>query len=138
MIEASVESEIHQGIEDGQIRNADDIDRITQLTGSKYSDAFKSNRERKMMWMDAPEYYVAPLHKMHNVFASVLALKYYQMYTQNPKDFASRYMALLRNGYNASPDVLLKKFLNIDFRDPELTNDALTFLKDQLRQLESN
>jgi oligoendopeptidase F len=137
-IEASVESEIHQGIEDEQIRNADDIDRITQLTGSKYSDAFKSNPERKMMWMDAPEYYVAPLHKMHNVFASVLALKYYQMYTQNPKDFASRYMALLRNGYNASPDVLLKKFLNIDFRDPELTNDALTFLLDQLRQLESN
>jgi oligoendopeptidase F len=128
VIEASIENAIHEAVSAGKLQDAEDINRIAKQTGALYSDRFNSEEERKMLWMDAPEYYVAPLHKTHNVFASLLAMKYYSMYEQNRADFARRYMALLKNGYNASPDSLLQQFMGIDLRDPALVRDAVLFL----------
>jgi hypothetical protein len=40
------------------------------------------------------------------------------MYRQDPEHFAPRYIALMKNGFDAPPQVLLKRFLDLDLRDP--------------------
>ena len=58
------------------------------------------------------------LYSINYVVAQLLALKYYELYTRDPHKFIPRYLALMRNGYNASPETILKERLDIDLRDP--------------------
>jgi hypothetical protein len=47
-----------------------------------------------------------------------------------------RYIALLKNGFDAPPAVLLKQFLNIELLDGSLLSDDLELLNRRLDQLE--
>ena len=64
--------------------------------------------------------YEDPFYEINYVYGSLLALHYYEMYQRDPDFFVSHYNALLRNGFDAPPSVLLKKFLNIDLNDPQI------------------
>jgi oligoendopeptidase F len=80
--------------------------------------------------------YEDPLYDVNYLFGGLLALKYYQLYTANRADFAPRYLALLKNGFDAPPEALLKRFLNIDLLDPALLTDDVALLNHRLDQLE--
>ena len=47
-----------------------------------------------------------------------------------------RYMELMRNGFDAPPDVLLKRYLGIELKDPRLVTDAVRLLESKINQLE--
>jgi len=71
------------------------------------------------------------------VYGGLLALKYYQLYSRDRDDFVPRYIALLKNGFDASAAQLLKKFLNIDLFDSSLLTDDLDLLDRRLKELET-
>ncbi len=56
----------------------------------------------------------------------LLALKYLEMYTSDRQAFVPRYIALMKNGFNAPAAVLLKQFLGIDLNGPDFVRDAMT------------
>jgi len=58
------------------------------------------------------------------------------MYRQDPEHFAPRYIALMKNGFDAPPQVLLKRFLDLDLRDPRLFVDAMSVFEDKVNLLE--
>jgi oligoendopeptidase F len=82
--------------------------------------------------------YEDPFYDVNYVYGGLLALKYYQLYTANREQFVPRYTALLKNGFDAPPAVLLKKFLNIDLSSPALVQDDIDLLNRRLDQLEAS
>lgn len=134
--EAAIEQAIYDGVEQGRVAGADDLDALAKRVGSRYSSEYEKADEQKMVWAAMSEYYLAPMHQVNDPVASVLALKYYEMYKRAPAEFVPRYLSLLRNGYDAPPHALLKRFLGIDLRDPRLVPDAVGFLRSQVEALE--
>jgi oligoendopeptidase F len=60
------------------------------------------------------------------------------MYLRDPERFVPRYIALMRNGFDASPAVLLKHFLDLDLHDPRLIANALRVVEDKVNLLETS
>jgi len=68
----------------------------------------------------------------------MLALKFYEMYTRDPEHFIPRYIALIKNGFDAPPAILLKRFLDIDLHDPQLVANALSVIEKKVDLLEKS
>ena len=59
-----------------------------------------------------------------------------QLYATNREEFLPRHIAMPKNGFDASPAVLLKQFLNIDLLYGSLLSDDLALLNRRMDQLE--
>jgi oligoendopeptidase F len=127
---------MYDGVASGKLKTADDFDKLAKENGALYSIWFDKHAELKNEWIDIHHYYDSPMYYVNYVFAQMLAMKYYQMYTQNPQQFVPRYLALMKNGFNAPPTTLLKKFLDLNLKDPNFVSDALGVLTPRLKELE--
>ena len=87
--------------------------------------------------MMVPLMYEDPFYDINYVYAGTLGLKYYEMFKRDPAAFQVKYIALLKNGFDAPPDKLLKRFLGIDMRDPKLFPDAMTVLAPKINELKA-
>ena len=134
---ADLEQKIYDGVETNKIRNADDLDKLMRETGSRYSTWHEKHRELDGYWSLADNYYNTPLYSYNYVVAKLLALKYYELYTRDPKKFIPRYNALLRNGYTTSPENLLNEFLDIKLNDPRFAYGFAQNIEDKLSFFES-
>jgi oligoendopeptidase F len=92
--------------------------------------------ELRMQWITSPLFFEDPLYDINYVYGALLALRYYEMYTRDPKQFVPRYIALMKNGFDAPPDVLLRRYLDIDPHDPRLVTDAVRLLENKVNLLE--
>jgi oligoendopeptidase F len=134
--DALLEQQIYDGVAGGTIRGADDLDRLTVKVQGQFSSFPSTTPELRNNWATVSLMYEDPLYDVNYVYGGLLALKYYQLYTANREDFAPRYAALLKNGFDAPPAELLKRFLNIDLFGPSLLRDDLELLDQRLRLLE--
>jgi len=135
--DALLEQEIYDGVAAGTVRNPDDLDTLTVSVDSQFSILPPSTPELRNRWAEVSLMYEDPLYDVNYVYGGLLALKYYQLYAANRADFVPRYVALLKNGFDAPPDVLLKRFLNIDLHDSAILDDDVNLLNHRLDQLES-
>jgi oligoendopeptidase F len=133
--QAGLEQAMYDGVAAGKLKTADDFDALAKQNGMRYSIWFGKHDELKEEWIDIHHYYDNPMYYVNYVFAQMLALKYYEMYTKDPKGFVPRYLNLVRNGFNAPPTVLLKKFLNLDIKDPKLASDAVSVIQPRIEEL---
>jgi oligoendopeptidase F len=136
--EASLEQAIYDRVDQGSIKNADDLDALTKTIYAPYSIWSDKHDELKMQWMTQSLFYLDPLYDINYIYGALLALKYYEMYTRDPKRFIPRYIALMRNGFDAPPATLLKRFLDIDLNDPRLVTDAISLLETKVKLLEES
>jgi oligoendopeptidase F len=81
--------------------------------------------------------YEDPFYYINYIYGGLLALKFYELYTRDPKQFIPRYLALMSNGFDAPPTALLKRFLDIDLNDPRLVSDTCRILEGKVQQLEA-
>jgi oligoendopeptidase F len=91
-----------------------------------------------MSWMNITLMYEDPYYDINYVYGVLLALKFYELYTRDPARFATRYVALMSNGFDAPPAPLLKHFMDVDLDDPHLLTDALRVLEDKVKLLEES
>ena len=136
--EVAVEHAVYDGVRQGNIRGADDLDALTKRIYSRYSIWPQKHDELKAEWIYITLMYDDPFYDMNYVYGALLALKFYEMYTKDPKDFAPRYIALMRNGFDAPPEILLKRFLGVDLHDPHLLSDALKIIEEKVKLLEKS
>ena len=136
--EATLEQAIYDRVERGQIKSADDLDALTKSIYSPYSIWADKYDELKMQWMTQSLFYQDPLYDINYIYGALLALKYYALYTRSPETFIPRYIALMRNGFDAPPAQLLKRFLDIDLDDPRLVTDAISLLETKVKLLEES
>jgi oligoendopeptidase F len=136
--EAQLEQSIYDAVEEDKIQGADDFDKLTLSVLSKYTIwADKHPDEFKGTWMLARLMYEDPLYLVNYLYGGLLSLKYYEMFKKDPQEFSNKYLALMRNGFNNTPSVLLKKFLDIDLNDPQLLSDAMKLLENKIDELQS-
>ena len=135
--DALLEQQIYDGVSAGNVRGADDLDKLTQQVDSNFSVFPATTPELRNRWAAVSLMYEDPLYDVNYVYGGLLALKYYQLYSANRAEFVPRYMALLRNGFDDAPAALLKRFLNIDLLGPSLLQDDLDLLNRRLNQLET-
>ena len=123
--EVVVEHAVYEGVKQGTIKGADDLDALTKRVFSRYSIWPEKHDELKMTWMNIGLMYEDPFYDINYVYGALLALKFYEMYTRDPAHFVPRYIALMRNGFDAPPEILLKRFLDIDLHDPRLVANEM-------------
>jgi len=136
--EVVVEHAVYDGVKQGSIKGANDLDALTKRIYSRYSVWPEKHDELKATWIYIQLMYQNPFYDVNYVYGALLALKFYEMYTRDPEQFASRYIALMKNGFDAPPAILLKRFLSIDLDDPRLVSDALKIVKAKVDLLEES
>ena len=136
--EVAVEHAVYDGVKQGTIKGADDLDALTKRIYSRYSIWPLKHDELKAQWMDTSLMFEDPFYDINYVYGALLALKFYELYTRDQAHFVPRYIALMRNGFDAPPEVLLKRFLDIDLHDPRLVSNALSVVEDKVTLLEKN
>ncbi|MGB9233432.1 MAG: M3 family metallopeptidase [Terriglobales bacterium] len=135
--DALLEQQIYEGVSAGRVTGADDLDKLTQQVDGQFSIFPATTPELRNRWATVSLMYEDPLYDVNYVYGGLLALKYYQLYSSNGAEFIPRYIALLKNGFDAPPATLLKRFLNIDMFSPSLLTDDLDLLNARLNQLET-
>jgi oligoendopeptidase F len=71
------------------------------------------------------------------LYAILISCKLYQVQHADPKGFAVKYTALLKNGFDAPADDLLKKFTGFSLDSGSLLKDALGLMRDKTAKLEA-
>ena len=136
--EVAVEHAVYEGVTLGSIKGPDDLDALTKRTYSRFSIWAEKHDELKAQWMNIGLMYEDPFYDINYIYGALLALKFYESYTKNPEQFTQRYIALMRNGFDAPPEVLLQRFLQINLHDPKLVSDALSLVESKINLLEKS
>ena len=123
--ESLLELQIYDSAAAGRALGADDIEALTQRTGTAFSIWYGPGSERRLQWLQPIQFYTWPLYRVNYVLARLLALGYLDQMHRDPAGFQTRYLRLLRNGYDAPPEVLLRRFMGIDLRGESLVNGAV-------------
>ncbi len=127
--EAELEQAVYDGVTRGTIRNADDLDALTKRVYGRYSIWPARHDELKSQWAIVPLMYEDPFYDVNYVYGALIGLRLYAMYAKDPVAFAPRYVAALREGYDAPPATLLLRNFGIDLKGPGLVGDAVTILE---------
>lgn len=134
---AAIEKAIYEGVDKGTIKTADDLDKLTLEIGRKTSIWHDIEPETNQMWQIVPHFYRSGTPYENYVFADLLAQTYLAMYHKDPADFAKRFTALQRNGFNDAPQVLLKKFMGVDLKDSRMFDAVFQQHERLLNELET-
>jgi oligoendopeptidase F len=135
--EVELERAVYDGVKRQTIRGADDLDALTKKIYSRYSIWPSKHDELKMQWMNVGLMYEDPFYDINYVYGALLALNFYELYSRDPAKFVPRYLALMQHGFDETPDIQLKKFLDIDLRDPKLVANAVRVVDSKIRLLET-
>ena len=133
--EAAVELAIYDAVRVGAAKGADDLDQVTASASAAYTNRIADKPEMRGMWMLSEGYYQAPFQELNDAFASLLAVRYFQLYRQDPGKFGPAYMGLLRGGYNDEPRALLRRNLGIDMASPDFVAATLATLRVEVNAL---
>jgi oligoendopeptidase F len=109
---------------------------LTAKVDSQFSIFVNSTPELRGRWATVGLLYEDPLYGVNYAYGGLLALKYYQLYSTKHDWFVPRYVAMLKNGFDAPPAELLKRFLEIDMPNSQLLEDDLALLNSRLDLLE--
>src|SRR5207302_4553069 len=112
--EVAVEHAVYEGVQQGGIKGADDLDALTKRIYSRYSIWPEKHDELKMQWMNISLMYEDPFYDINYVYGALLALNFYEMYLHDRERFVPRYLVLMRNGFDVSLKILLIMFLDLD------------------------
>lgn len=134
--DAMLEQAIYDGVTKGEIKNADDLDQVTRKISQRFSIWNEKHPQLDMRWITASLFYEDPFYEINYVYGSLLALHYYELYQKDPEHFMTQYNALMRNGFDAPPSVLLKNFLNIDLNDSQILSGPIQVLTQKVDMLE--
>ena len=136
--EVALEHAVYEGVKDGNIKGADDLDALTQTIYAPYSISPEKNVELKSQWMKLSLMFVVPFYYVNYVYGAMLALKFYEMYSRDPEHFVPRYIALMKNGFDVPPEILLRRFLDIDIHNPDLVSNAVSMIEKKVDLLEKS
>ena len=134
--ESLLEQRIFDSVASGKVLRADDLEAMTQQTASRFSIWFGPGSEKKPAWLQPNLFFTRPLYRVNYVYSKLLALRYLDLLHRDRNDFSRQYEALLRNGYDAPPDALLRQFVGVSLADPALIASATKVLESWLGELE--
>jgi oligoendopeptidase F len=136
--EAVLEQEIYDGVAAGRIQGPNDVDALTRQVFTRFSiwpdrvDLLRGD------WMTIPLMYDDPFYDLNYVMGSYFALAVYDRLRRDPEQFAPRFVAMMKNGFDAQPRDLLRRFLDIDLDDPRTEDGVFRIIEGKVRELEES
>lgn len=135
--ESLVEQQLYDSAATGRQLTADGIEALTQATASRFSVWFGPGSEKQLLWLQPTQFFTRPLYRVNYVYSKLLALRYFDLFHRQPATFPRRYGALLANGYDATPDALLRRFVDTRIGDQALIDGAVRVLAAWLAELKT-
>jgi oligoendopeptidase F len=80
--------------------------------------------------------YEDPFYDLNYAYAGVLALSFYERLHRDPWSFQRAFTSMLKNGFDRTPDQLLKTLVDVDLDDPNLVARATRFLDSRITELD--
>jgi len=136
-MDATYEQVLYDSVPAGRISNADQLELQMQKTGLQFSNWYQPHIKFEMQWVNKLQFITNPMYRLNYVYAKLLALYYFYLYQHDGKSFIQKYNGLLRNGYDAEPDNILKQFLGISISDKKLVNLSLELINKKIDEYES-
>ncbi len=133
--EATLEQSIYDGVIAGQIKNAADLDALTLSIWSRYEVWPPLEPQLAHTWITKGLMVQDPLYLVNYLYAGLLATKMFDMLKQDPASFQKRYAALLREGFHAPPEELLRNFFGRDLAQRQLVDDGMQILQQRVSSL---
>lgn len=134
--EGAFEQGLYDGVAQGSINTREDVDLLYTGIMNKFDNYFSSEPQRKSEWINKRLLFDDPLYNVNYLYAILISCKLYQQQHTDPKGFAVKYTALLKNGFDAPADDLLKKFMGFSLDSGSLLKDALGLMRDKTAKLE--
>jgi oligoendopeptidase F len=119
-VEVDLDRGIYDGVREGKVRSAAELNELSRAAFARYYPAAMIAPEMKVDWARNRLYFIDPLYDVNYLFAGLLAAEYLRQFETDPRDFSGRYVALLKNGFDDTPQALAKRFLEIDLDDTDL------------------
>jgi oligoendopeptidase F len=136
--DALLEQGFYDAGKEGKSLSPDELDALTLRVDSAFSQWPAEIPELKARWITLELAYEDPLYDVNYVYGGMLALAYYKAWKQDPEAFDKNYIALLENGFDDTPENLLRKFLHIDLNDDTaLVAAARSVVEQKLANLEA-
>jgi oligoendopeptidase F len=133
--EATLEQSIYDGVIAGQINNAADLDALTLSIWSKYEIRPTLEPQLAHTWITKNLMVQDPLYLVNYLYAGLLATKMLDMVKHDPVAFQRRYGELLRGGFYAPPEELLRSFFGRDVSQQQLVDDGMNILQQRVSSL---
>jgi len=134
--EGTFEQGLYDGVAAGTIRNADDIDKLNGEILGRYELFAPQESLLRLNWMGKRLLFEDPLYLVSYLYAGLVACKLYEMSEADPKEFPKRYEALLREGFDAPPNELIRKNMGFSLDGDSLLDGALKFVETHTAQLQ--
>ncbi|MCJ8209094.1 M3 family metallopeptidase [Mucilaginibacter sp. RS28] len=134
--EGAFEQGLYEGVVAGTINDRRGVDSLYAGIMNKYDRYFASEPERRSEWINKRLLYDDPIYNVNYLYAMLVSCKLYTMAHEDQKNFARKYAALLKNGFDAPADALLQKFMDFKLNHTDLLNGALKLMKDKTLQLQ--
>lgn len=133
--EATLEQSIYDGVIAGQIKNAADLDALTLSIWSRYEIWPPLEPQLAHTWITKQLLVQDPLYLVNYLYSGLLATKMFDMLKRDPASFQKRYAALLRGGFHAPPEELLREVFGRDLSQRQLVDDGMNILQQRISSL---
>lgn len=133
--EGSFEQGLYDGVAAGRIHDRRDVDSLYAGIMGHYDQFFPSEPERKSEWINKRLVFDDPLYNVNYLYAMLLTCRLYEHAHRDPADFGRRYAALLRNGFDAPADELIRKFMGFGLDNQALLRSALELMERRTKEL---
>ncbi len=133
--EASLEQAVYDGVVAGRIRNSADLDALSLSIWRKYEIWPATEPQFGHMWATKSLMFEDPLYLVNYLYAGLLATKMFDLVEREPEAFQKRYADLLREGFYAPPEDLLRSVFGRSLSQHELVDDGLNILRRRMDAL---
>jgi oligoendopeptidase F len=135
--EGTFEQGLYDGVAAGRINTQGDIDSLYAGIMNKYDIYFAGEPQRRSEWINKRLVFDDPLYNVNYLYAILVSCKLYAMVHQDPIGFATKYTALLKNGFDMPAGDLFKKFMGFNLDNEALLNSTLQLMQNKTALLKN-
>jgi oligoendopeptidase F len=133
--EATLEQSIYDGVIAGRVKNAADLDALSGSVWGRYEIWPASEPQYAHVWVTKSLMYEDPLYLVNYLYAGLLATEMFDRVERDPSGFPNRYADLLRRGFYASPEELLRGFFGRSLSQEAMVDDCMNILEQRVDEL---
>ena len=134
---AKFEMVSYDRVAEGKVNDAAGFNSVCMEVGKPYDPFFERYKEMEVHWMRKHHYWSVPTYYVNYVVAHILALKYYQLYKDDPVGFPKKYVDMVKNGFDRPAAQCLKDFLGVDLNDPKLLEGAFDMIQKEFETVKA-
>ena len=133
---ANLELKMYEGIDSGEITQADDLDSLTYSMITPYSIYYEMHPEYRYLWTAIHHYFDAPMYNVNYVFSQAIALVFMERIIEEPR-FVDKYLSLLRSPFDKPAPELIKEKTGVDMLDASVLSSGFRLLESKIEELAS-